>query len=95
MSLRVFQPYVRPCPANSREGVLRFEACRNHRPAFLRADDLEALAAYLRPRDWIAPDGHEAVVIDPEFCFAGPPEFDYGVMAAHLIMADQPEARRW
>jgi len=44
------------------------------------------------PGSWLA-RGHEVVVIDPEFCFAGPPEFDYGVMAAHLVMADQPEAR--
>lgn len=27
-------------------------------------------------------------VIDPEFCLFGPPEFDLGVMAAHLMMAD-------
>lgn len=31
-------------------------------------------------------------VIDPEFCFYGPPEFDLGVMLAHLHMARQPEA---
>lgn len=29
-------------------------------------------------------------VIDPEFCFQGPPEFDLGVMTAHLLMADTP-----
>ncbi len=28
-------------------------------------------------------------VIDPEFCFYGPPEFDLGVMAAHLMLAKQ------
>lgn len=43
------------------------------------------------PGSWLA-QGSDVVVIDPEFCFAGPPEFDYGVMSAHLIMADQPEA---
>ena len=32
-------------------------------------------------------------VIDPEFCLFGPPEFDLGVMAAHLIgSGDPPEA---
>ncbi len=31
-------------------------------------------------------------VIDPEFCFYGPAEFDLGVMLAHLHMARQPEA---
>ena len=30
-------------------------------------------------------------IIDPEFCFYGPPEFDLGVMLAHLHMARQPE----
>ncbi|QJW92147.1 phosphotransferase [Spirosoma taeanense] len=29
-------------------------------------------------------------VIDPEFCFYGPAEFDLGVMMAHLMMAEQP-----
>jgi 5-methylthioribose kinase len=31
-------------------------------------------------------------VIDPEFCFFGPAEYDLGVMLAHLRMAQQPEA---
>lgn len=44
------------------------------------------------PGSWLA-RGREVAVIDPEFCFAGPPEFDYGVMAAHLVMANQPETR--
>lgn len=30
-------------------------------------------------------------VIDPEFCFFGPVEFEIGVMIAHLKMANQPE----
>ncbi len=30
-------------------------------------------------------------IIDPEFCFFGPPEFEIGVTIAHLRMADQPE----
>jgi 5-methylthioribose kinase len=29
-------------------------------------------------------------VIDPEFCFYGPAEFDLGVMIAHLHLAEQP-----
>ncbi|MDQ6758703.1 MAG: phosphotransferase, partial [Acidobacteriota bacterium] len=35
-------------------------------------------------------------VIDPEFCFFGPPEFDLGVMLAHLIFAgyEMPELSR-
>lgn len=31
-------------------------------------------------------------IIDPEFCFFGPPEFEIGVFLAHLKMADQSEA---
>ncbi|WP_031426465.1 phosphotransferase [Flavimarina sp. Hel_I_48] len=30
-------------------------------------------------------------IIDPEFCFFGPPEFEIGITIAHLKMADQPE----
>ena len=33
--------------------------------------------------------GEGLKVIDPEFCFAGPAEFDVAVMAAHLVLADQ------
>ena len=29
-------------------------------------------------------------IIDPEFCFYGPAEFDFGVMLAHLMLANQP-----
>ena len=29
-------------------------------------------------------------IIDPEFCFYGPAEFDLGVMLAHLMLAQQP-----
>lgn len=31
------------------------------------------------------------VVIDPEFCFIGRGEFDFGVMIAHVLFARQPE----
>lgn len=38
------------------------------------------------PGSWMSTtDG--AKVIDPEFCFYGPPEFDLGVMRAHMILA--------
>ncbi|MEM8736039.1 MAG: phosphotransferase, partial [Planctomycetota bacterium] len=35
------------------------------------------------PGSWLVLPGGPRV-IDPEFCFAGPAEFDFGVMAAHL-----------
>lgn len=43
------------------------------------------------PGSWLAKAG-EVVVIDPEFCFGGAPEFDYGVMAGHLLLAGQSTA---
>lgn len=33
-------------------------------------------------------------VIDPEFCFYGPPEFDLGVFVAHLYLSHQPDLVR-
>ena len=43
------------------------------------------------PGSWLQV-GSEVKVIDPEFCFYGPAEFDLGVMLAHLHLAQQPEA---
>ena len=31
-------------------------------------------------------------IIDPEFCFFGPKEYDLGVLRAHLKMAEQPSS---
>lgn len=43
------------------------------------------------PGSWLnTPDGLK--VIDHEFCFFGPAEFDMGVFTAHLMMANQPTA---
>lgn len=42
------------------------------------------------PGSWLrTKDGVK--IIDPEFCHFGHPEFEIGVMIAHLKMADQPE----
>lgn len=38
------------------------------------------------PGSWLQTPGG-TYVIDPEFCFAGFPEYDLGVMAGHLLMA--------
>ena len=48
------------------------------------------------PGSWIAHDTMGVMVIDPEFAFYGPPEFDVGVMLAHLTFAglDQVEVNR-
>jgi 5-methylthioribose kinase len=38
------------------------------------------------PGSWLK-TGDRVYVIDPEFCFFGPPEWDLGVMVAHLYLA--------
>ncbi len=42
------------------------------------------------PGSWLK-TGEEIKVIDPEFCFYGRPEFDLGVMQAHLLLAGEEE----
>lgn len=43
------------------------------------------------PGSWLkTDDGFK--MIDPEFCFFGPPEFELAVAVAHLKMAQQPDA---
>ena len=41
------------------------------------------------PGSWMRKDD-KVYVIDPEFCFFGPPEFDLSVVLAHLVLASQP-----
>ncbi len=43
------------------------------------------------PGSWLRTD-QGIRVIDPEFCFLGPTEFDLGVASAHLILADRSAA---
>ena len=44
------------------------------------------------PGSWLR-IGDAVRVIDPEFCFFGPPEYDLGVALAHLMMARTPAGR--
>ena len=44
------------------------------------------------PGSWLRSDAGFRV-IDPEFCFAGPPEFDLGVLTAHRILCQPKPAR--
>ena len=54
------------------------------------ADGHKLLHGDYFPGSWLKTnDGIK--IIDPEFCFFGPPEFDLAVMVAHLKMADQPQ----
>jgi len=41
------------------------------------------------PGSWLH-IGSQIKIIDPEFCFFGPPEYDLGVAIAHLLMARTP-----
>ncbi len=43
------------------------------------------------PGSWLK-TGNGLFVIDPEFCFAGPPEWDLGVFMAHTVLARQHPA---
>ncbi len=43
------------------------------------------------PGSWMQ-KGDKVYVIDPEFCFFGPPEFDLGVVMAHLVLTSQPQS---
>ena len=53
------------------------------RPALLHGD--------FYPGSWLSHPTLGAAVIDPEFAFIGPPEFDLGVMIAHLMFCDYGE----
>ncbi|MCZ6618676.1 MAG: phosphotransferase [Gammaproteobacteria bacterium] len=48
------------------------------------------------PGSWLKHPSSGIKVIDPEFAFLGPPEFDVGVLLAHLTMCryEQPELAR-
>jgi 5-methylthioribose kinase len=57
--------------------------------AIYLADGSQLVHGDFFPGSWLrAPDG--PMIIDPEFCFLGHGEFDFGVMIAHLILAGQP-----
>ncbi|WP_372366275.1 phosphotransferase [Candidatus Uabimicrobium sp. HlEnr_7] len=43
------------------------------------------------PGSWLMTD-NGVKIIDAEFCFSGPCEFDMGVMIAHLLLAKQPRS---
>ena len=45
------------------------------------------------PGSWLV-GGAQPMVIDPEFCFAGPREFDLGIMLGHLQLIGHTEAIR-
>ncbi|MBK8317015.1 MAG: phosphotransferase [Acidobacteria bacterium] len=54
------------------------------------ADGMALLHGDFFPGSWLR-TGKGLQVIDPEFCFFGPPEFDLGFFIAHLYLAEQPD----
>ncbi len=54
------------------------------RPALLHGD--------FYPGSWLSHPTLGAAIIDPEFAFVGPPEFDLGVMVAHLTFCHYTQA---
>jgi 5-methylthioribose kinase len=61
------------------------------RGALYLADGASLLHGDFFPGSWFQ-TASGVRVIDPEFCFYGPPEFDLGVTVAHLYLADQKPA---
>jgi 5-methylthioribose kinase len=53
------------------------------------ADGSTLLHGDYYPGSWLRTDTGPKI-IDPEFCFYGPPEYDLGVLIAHLLIANQP-----
>jgi 5-methylthioribose kinase len=55
------------------------------------ADGSQLVHGDFFPGSWLR-TSRGPVIIDPEFCFMGDGEFDFGVAIAHLILGDQPVA---
>ena len=47
------------------------------------------------PGSWLSVSKKHVYIIDPEFCFLGPKEFDLGVLVAHLRMAKLDDDLIW
>lgn len=58
---------------------------------YLNEEGRKLLHGDYYPGSWLRTD-NGLKVIDPEFCFFGPPEFELAVAVAHLKMAQQPDS---
>ncbi|ARK10293.1 phosphotransferase [Fibrella sp. ES10-3-2-2] len=88
------QPGLQALAMPSKQHTTLVEAARQVGQRYL--SDREGVSVTLLhgdyyPGSWLQTSSG-VKVIDPEFCFYGPAEFDLGVMLAHLHMARQPEA---
>jgi 5-methylthioribose kinase len=58
--------------------------------AYLKTNEGVLLHGDLYPGSWLT-TAQGLRIIDPEFCWIGPREWDIGVLAAHLILSDQKD----
>ena len=90
------------CPGLSKLGKLFCHdeklkrACSVIGSAYLDAQGPVILHGDFYPGSWLIKN-HKMYVIDPEFCFCGPAEFDLGILLAHnLIVGASPnELNHW
>ncbi|MEM8917383.1 MAG: phosphotransferase [Pseudomonadota bacterium] len=55
---------------------------------YLTTSDGVLLHGDMHPASWLN-TAHGIRIIDPEFCWIGPPEWDLGILVAHLVLAGQ------
>lgn len=89
LDLDLILPGLKSAAVPFKEDVLLKEKAARLGDVYL-ADGSALLHGDYFPGSWLrTADGVK--IIDPEFCFFGPPEFEIGVTVAHLQMADQPD----
>ena len=80
-----------PCPGSSTTSTTApVAAAGSANPTVLPSASPVLLHGDFFPGSWILSPGGDVYVIDPEFCFVGPAEFDLGVFAAHLRILQIP-----
>ncbi|MDE3132840.1 MAG: phosphotransferase [Acidobacteriota bacterium] len=89
LDLDAITPGLRDLAAELRSDQRLTEEIRSVGQLYL-AEGRTLLHGDYYPGSWL--QGPQPWVIDPEFGFYGHPEFDLGVMLAHLHLADQPSA---
>jgi|AntRauMFilla1563_2_1112583.scaffolds.fasta_scaffold01296_2 5-methylthioribose kinase len=67
-----------------------FLAARNSLDTRFRRSTKTLLHGDFFPKNWLFLPNGKIKIIDPEFCFFGPAEYDLGVMIAHLHLAGIP-----
>ncbi len=87
LDLDAYQPGLKAAFAKTCDPVLAKAAQRlGELYLDLRRNDT-LLHGDFYPGSFLLDGGRHLYVIDPEFCFTGPAEFDFGVFAAHLYLS--------